>query len=1150
MNKTILKSLSMKATVLATAVLAFSSCSKTAFTEQEAYDLEKKRLDDIAAREQAARTLQRTWDVNSAARQRALDSLDRLNAGGRVFYTVSVVSASNSVVGGRTEGNTLAGLKITATQYGAAQVRAVDVDPTGTNNVATFEMRSGEATISISANNHTTVDYVVNLTPGFSGITNVNNGSIVYVGNVVPLFEVPATAAPAATGDPLADGKFAVVRGRVWIETDLTNGTNEIVPAGTGITAAIDPSTTSFGRYIDRIAGQAASTTQGGNSQATTALGTMQRFVYSNPANVNSRGVVTRVTTNANGDYAMLVPATSQGLSLRLGADRLFADRTYFDNNGVLRTGVRHIYGPGVAQDGVPQNTGLPRFTWGIRTPANITAAYTRGGFTGEVASAAVTGNTTTNGGSVYLTAPTVTVSSGAATINTSLVQFRDNDDATTTTVNENIRAYRGSNLRGLSVSVGNRGTGYTPRNDDANTNGPTTTLTRTDVVEVGTGTLDGANAAAGLSVSFVQVTDGGFGFINPAGLPTAAANAFTGFLPVVRFVDPTTNQDFIPSIATPAAAVVRTDALLGTIARIDVTGFGGGYPRTPNVVFDYGQATSVPGVDGGGDDLFVSNGTDKGLRFNAAGYSQTFLAGITQSDLTFTAGAFGSGYVFTPNVVLSPNAQGVAELVAAPTRAMRFAATIGGTTAANHIARIAITDQGAGVYVNPSTTADTDVFSATANVGLSITPNNRSNTLAARAFSSGTGLTNYKISNNNINTITGAASWPSGLSNPLGNSTASASAYPTGTLSANEFDNLILASDALVVFGPPQIAPMTFAYGVPVFRRDGTANNSQILDGVRILSGGAGYTQSARMFLIPNPFRGEANTTVGNAPVGDTTPASGRNQALKGSGNGIPANNDILTLLNSSYTNGVSTALRSTPNTIRFTVVSGGKYATVPTINLVDGGRTLAEQPAVGGITFADGVITAISDITSGVPDYSSNPTVIVTDALVNGLNAAFSTANATDSNLGLEIGQGGALVPFGTPLGATVTYPAMLRDFSGTLATAVNANQVSYFNITDYINVTVSAPASGTTATVRPIVNPATRAIRAFELTTAGSGYSRGNFFQTFGTATAVDGQPFTVFGFANSSNANGQVATFDAFQGTVYATDIHYGTGRRID
>jgi len=206
--------------VLAAAALV-TSCAKDKFTEANALDLELKRLRTEDSIRVARERQQRIWENNRLFYQRVLDSLDRINAGGRVFYTVTAVAAGNAAFGtgtGRVEEmEGVQGATVSIAQYGN-----IVTQTTPASGMATVELRSGSANVVISAPGHTTVNYTVNLTADGNSVTNNNlplapgNGHTIHVGNVIPLF--PTTGAGTAT-----------VRGRAYIETDLTNEAAELV---------------------------------------------------------------------------------------------------------------------------------------------------------------------------------------------------------------------------------------------------------------------------------------------------------------------------------------------------------------------------------------------------------------------------------------------------------------------------------------------------------------------------------------------------------------------------------------------------------------------------------------------------------------------------------------------------------------------------------------------------------------------------------------------------------------------------------------------------------------------------------------------------------------------------------------------------------
>ncbi|MDW8206170.1 MAG: hypothetical protein RMJ87_14170, partial [Cytophagales bacterium] len=387
--------------VLAAAALV-TSCAKDKFTEANALDLELKRLRTEDSIRVARERQQRIWDNNRRFYLRVLDSLDRINAGGRVFYTVTVVAAGNAAFGtGRVE--EMEGLQnatVSVAQYGN-----IVTQTTPASGMVTVELRSGSANVVVSAPGHTTVNYTVNLTADGNSVTNNNlplapgNGRTVHVGNVIPLF--PTTGAGTAT-----------VRGRAYIETNLTNEEAEFVTpailgAGTNLfTANININDVFRNRYLKVSNSVSAIVDVRGDGFE----GEINRISYEN--------ATTNFTIDGSGNYSAAIPASASGLPIQLRYSQIAADRIFwaasFDGTDLgtvdaagRRTGAvitrRFIYGPGlptptiadlvsgagpvaattVASAGLSFNTEL--------APATVTAALTRDGSLLTVESSGVT---------------------------------------------------------------------------------------------------------------------------------------------------------------------------------------------------------------------------------------------------------------------------------------------------------------------------------------------------------------------------------------------------------------------------------------------------------------------------------------------------------------------------------------------------------------------------------------------------------------------------------------------------------------------------------------------------------------------------------------------------------------------------------------
>lgn len=612
---------------------ALVACSKTTFTEDDALRLETKRLRvtreiDSLSRVQAAadRKALLEW-------QNAVDQLEKANAGGKVFYTVIPVRGTDAVFtpggntqGGRTENAIPA--TVTVTQYGRSITSGLLVLPgttpptggiggvasgsTAVNNVHTFgDLRSGEITVSITSPNMTEVNYVANLTPD----GGVANNATVYVGNVIPLFEIATTAANMAT-----------IKGNVYYEGDLTNDreeplTNEIFNGGTGVgaapiaTAAIDVtragSENGLPYFHQRFLSE--SNGEGVNSFGTPVRsGAIQRIAYSGSGNGVS-GVARAPLTAGNeagmvvSKYSMLVPSTAGGLPIQLRYAEFADYRTYYNDLGQLipKTAPaanvvgprpeRFLYGPTVTPDPVPVGVSRPM----ISIQAFITQATASGTFTPQVNGAftdnfdspanGTMGTTTINGtaltlaggalanagqvvvpgSGLYLTTPTVTISGTNTTATFSAI----NGTAAFTTslgaapVPNPPSDWAMWNVAGINLLTA--GSGYT-------TNSIPLIFTRTDFVDqIGFGgqfSPSGTTGSGGLVPinMFAQVIDGGATF-NPSaaiagGLTSPAV--FTNYLPTVVFTetdqptsaDPSRGYNTPGVVITPASARVFVD--------------------------------------------------------------------------------------------------------------------------------------------------------------------------------------------------------------------------------------------------------------------------------------------------------------------------------------------------------------------------------------------------------------------------------------------------------------------------------------------------------------------------------------------------------------------------------------------------------------
>ena len=98
------------------ALVTFSSCERDEFTDQDALDLRNAQLDADDVRNDLALNNADERVTNMALFNRSIDSLEALNSGGKVFYTVNVVpGGSTAFSSGRFE--EVAGLMVLLLLY-------------------------------------------------------------------------------------------------------------------------------------------------------------------------------------------------------------------------------------------------------------------------------------------------------------------------------------------------------------------------------------------------------------------------------------------------------------------------------------------------------------------------------------------------------------------------------------------------------------------------------------------------------------------------------------------------------------------------------------------------------------------------------------------------------------------------------------------------------------------------------------------------------------------------------------------------------------------------------------------------------------------------------------------------------------------------
>jgi len=241
--------------------MSFVSCDPDSFTEEDAMKLQSQ-----LEREQIL--LEDSLALAEKMRQEELT-----NANESVTYTLSLVDASAStMLKGSDPGDGVKG--ISGASVSLTQGSTVVTKTTDANGIVTFtDLVKGLATMHITLTGFSEVNAVIDF--AYYGVSTSNSGGI-QVGNIIPMIPVSGTST-------------AIIKGKVTLESDLTNKAPENAPAGTKVIATVSTSSPA----LDGI-----------------SSGVITSLTYGN--------LSLEAVTDANGDYTMTVPATSMGLDYSL----------------------------------------------------------------------------------------------------------------------------------------------------------------------------------------------------------------------------------------------------------------------------------------------------------------------------------------------------------------------------------------------------------------------------------------------------------------------------------------------------------------------------------------------------------------------------------------------------------------------------------------------------------------------------------------------------------------------------------------------------------------------------------------------------------------------------------------------------------------
>ena len=695
---------------------------------------------------------------------RISDSLKRINQAGIVNYAIVIVNGSTSSIYsngtfGREEktATVVDGAVVTIGQYGKTATATTDA-----SGLVVFQgfFRSS-VTVTVTKAGFTTVTYLsaVNLT------SSTSNGTISFVGNIIPLFET-------------AGNNTATISGKATIQTNLTNKTRENVPDGTKILASIDTRNASFAqKFLTASVKNIQPLTSGCGCDVVIAGEIMQASYQT--------GVVGTVT---GGNYSLTVPSAQDGLPIALEYSEIGADQTLFESdNAAGGVGQRTIVNRVVFNNNFPSgplavlpvSSGVTIDFESYKVQAQATAVV-------STSAGTVDRINVTDGGSGYIAAtppPILITTSGTGSGATATATVGANGKVTGITLTNPGSGYTGivtatpvsgsgaSAAAGLqvngtvvSVQITNSGSGYiappavtfpapggtgTTALGTANIDGLGRVISIT-ITNPGSGyTVDpgaltiGAPPAGGVQAtatsfysgqSVANVTIGGGGGSNYTYAPTVTFSApqrangvrATGVATVdpvtrrvigIQITDAGSGYTAAPTITLDAGSGATLEVWMtgGTVISADITTQGDGYAYPPTVVF--GSATTGGGSGAAGTAVLV-NGKVVGINITNGGSGYTSAPDIklisgtgAKAYATVTSGVItgitvtdgGHDFAGTPRVTITPNAPANAG----------GGATATATVAGGQITTIAIGTGGSG-YLEGNTPAVEERFSAT----------------------------------------------------------------------------------------------------------------------------------------------------------------------------------------------------------------------------------------------------------------------------------------------------------------------------------------------------------------------------------------------------------------------------------------------------
>jgi len=661
-----MKKIIMRIMVIFLAFLFVFSCKKDEFTESDALKAQKDLLNYQDSIEQVR------------------DSLNHL--GGIIQYSVSVVpvNGSGSFLKSAHSTSGLNNAIVSVSQFGK-----VMVDTTGDSGIAVFyDLRVGTVSVNVRTTDYTSIDFIAEILPENDPNVNVYYNVLRYAATMVPVFS-------------LTEGT-STIKGQLTYESDLTNFAPE--PADSiDVIAMIDVDDATFiSNYFNQLNGS--------------SLGKYNAEIVQ----VAFTDLVAYSTTDANGNYSIEMPSTSDGLPIKLEVDDVAVDQQLLMNtvNGQKVTGVqsiRTIFNSNLTSGTASTVPTVPAAFVVFGDPTGTVAqqpdkAATANAVISESGIASIVIN---NQGDGYTQAPIVKITGDGE--GAEAVAFISDGKVTSITITNPGHGYTNA---GLTVTI-------TDKEGSNATAVPAFTYSITSYtmsnfgsgyksvpqVTVNSSTGTGASAMAVMSgyIDEIKVTDQGSDYTCPpnviisgsTGTDATATAVMTTYNPVhsIELTDNfTTTYSATPSVQIntistgSGATAIAQLATSGTIGEINLTDAGLGYTQAPAVLVVGGGghgATAYATLNGDGSiNIFIlTDGegytSDPTIQISAppAGGTQAVATAVryfaidklvltnpgSGYNISFVNGGFPDEYNTEPNVIIDGITLGDADVIVRP---------------------------------------------------------------------------------------------------------------------------------------------------------------------------------------------------------------------------------------------------------------------------------------------------------------------------------------------------------------------------------------------------------------------------------------------------------------------------------------------------